>query len=205
MNLENIITVCVCLVAIAAAVWFLWNKLSVQQQKATIFQQRLEAIESMFTLPPPPDDLNRMLGSKQHNRSFLSSGRPYVSNQPGNPSFSNHTQREHLNDQTNIVTISDHHRLLTSAPKQQQTNTEIIGQRPVKDNGQIESCIVLRRDTEDATAKWESFNPAPTCAVNSLCGIEPLSVEELPLSKPQLETIADEMLERLNNQNDRKV
>jgi hypothetical protein len=65
MNLENMLMVGLCLAAVAALVWFLWNKLSSQQQETDSLRKRLEAIELAFTRPPPPDDLNAMLVPRQ--------------------------------------------------------------------------------------------------------------------------------------------
>ena len=66
------------MVAIAIVGYFMYTKVSAQNQEMLKISKRCEAIESMFARPPPPDDLQAMYRPKysqpreraeQHERS----------------------------------------------------------------------------------------------------------------------------------------
>lgn len=218
MNLENIIMIGFCVAAVAAVFWVLWNKLSAQQQETSSVKKRLEAIESVFALPPPPDDLNSMLGSKQQPTSLLSHNQPYKlerswSKRP-TEAF---VDQSHQESKDWFVKPSTSTGLWSTTNKTSGENTS----RTVRDT-------FLREPEENknafitTTSKTTSVSPSTSTeskvvvlssscnvnGVNGLCGIEPLSVEEPFLSKPeQLDLIADEMLEIINDtdRTDRRV
>lgn len=64
MNLENIIVCAICLVAIAIVGYFMYTKVTAQNQEMLKLSKRCEAIEMMFARPPPPDDLQAMYRPK---------------------------------------------------------------------------------------------------------------------------------------------
>ena len=64
MNLENIIVCVICLVAIAIVGYFMYTKVTAQNQEMLRLSKRCEAIEMMFARPPPPDDLQAMYRPK---------------------------------------------------------------------------------------------------------------------------------------------
>lgn len=64
MNLENIIVCAICLVAIAVVGYFVYTKVTAQNQEMLKLTKRCEAIEMMFARPPPPDDLQAMYRPK---------------------------------------------------------------------------------------------------------------------------------------------
>lgn len=64
MNLENIIVCAICLVAIAIVGYFMYTKVTAQNQEMHKLSKRCEAIEMMFARPPPPDDLQAMYRPK---------------------------------------------------------------------------------------------------------------------------------------------
>ena len=64
MNLENIIVCAICLVAIAIVGYFMYTKVTAQNQEMFKLSKRCEAIEMMFARPPPPDDLQAMYRPK---------------------------------------------------------------------------------------------------------------------------------------------
>jgi len=64
MNLENIIIICVCLVVVATAGYFLWNKISNQNKTIDELNKKMESIELMFTRPSQ-DQLNSVFGQNQ--------------------------------------------------------------------------------------------------------------------------------------------
>jgi len=79
MNLENIIVCAICLVAIAIVGYFMYTKVTAQNQEMFKLSKRCEAIEMMFARPPPPDDLQAMYRPK------------YVAEKP----VSDHPQQPH--------------------------------------------------------------------------------------------------------------
>jgi hypothetical protein len=64
MNLENIIVCAICLVAIAIVGYFMYTKVTAQNQEMLKISKRCEAIEMLFARPPPPDDLQAMYRPK---------------------------------------------------------------------------------------------------------------------------------------------
>lgn len=64
MNLENVIVCAVCLVVIAIVGYFMYTKVTSQQQEMVKLAKRCEAIEMMFAKPPPLDDLQAMYRPK---------------------------------------------------------------------------------------------------------------------------------------------
>lgn len=64
MNLENIIVCAICLVAIAIVGYFMYTKMTAQNQEMLKLSKRCEAIEMLFARPPPPDDLHAMYRPK---------------------------------------------------------------------------------------------------------------------------------------------
>jgi len=64
MNFENIIVCAICIVAIAITGYFMYTKVSAQNQEMLKLSKRFEAIEMLFTRPPPPDDLRAMYKPK---------------------------------------------------------------------------------------------------------------------------------------------
>jgi hypothetical protein len=64
MNLENIIVCAICLVAIAIVGYFMYTKVTAQNQEMHKLSKRCEAIEMLFARPPPPDDLQAMYKPK---------------------------------------------------------------------------------------------------------------------------------------------
>jgi hypothetical protein len=69
MNLENIIVCAICLVAIAIVGYFMYTKVTAQNQEMFKLSKRCEAIEMMFARPPPPDDLKAMYRPKYTYRN----------------------------------------------------------------------------------------------------------------------------------------
>jgi hypothetical protein len=95
MNLENIIVCAICIMAIAIAGYFMYTKVTTQNQEMLKLSKRCEAIEMLFARPPPPDDLQAMYRPKyapEHPAS--SSGN---SNQPQTerqyPMYEQHRQQ----------------------------------------------------------------------------------------------------------------
>ncbi len=66
MNLENIIVCAICLVAIAAVGYFMYTKVTTQNEEMLKLSKRCETIEMMFARPPPPDDLQAMYRSQRN-------------------------------------------------------------------------------------------------------------------------------------------
>ena len=64
MNLENIIVCAICLVAIAIAGYFIYTKVTAQNQEMLKLSKRCEAIEMMFAKPPSSDELHAMYRPK---------------------------------------------------------------------------------------------------------------------------------------------
>lgn len=60
MNLENIIVCAICLVAIGVVGYFMYTKVTTQNEEMLKLSKRCETIEMMFARPPPPDDLQAM-------------------------------------------------------------------------------------------------------------------------------------------------
>ena len=60
MNLENIIVCAICLVAIAVVGYFMYTKVTTQNEEMLKLSKRCDNIEMMFVRPPPPDDLQAM-------------------------------------------------------------------------------------------------------------------------------------------------
>lgn len=86
MNLENIIVCAICLVSIAIVGYFMYTKVTAQNQEMHKLSKRCEAIEMLFARPPPPDDLQAMYKPK------------YVPERPAPPS-QQQTERRHLVDE----------------------------------------------------------------------------------------------------------
>lgn len=87
MNLENIIVCVICLVAIAIVGYFMYTKVTVQNQEMLKLSKRCEAVEMMFARPPPPDDLQAMYKPKYAGR-----GAP---ERPSAQRHHEHTQQPH--------------------------------------------------------------------------------------------------------------
>ena len=60
MNLENVIVCAICLVAIAVVGYFMYTKVTTQNEEMLKLSKRCDSIEMMFARPPPPDDLQAM-------------------------------------------------------------------------------------------------------------------------------------------------
>jgi hypothetical protein len=67
MNLENIIICVICLAAIAVSGYFLYSKVTIQNQELIKLSKRCEAIETLFARPPPQDDIQAMYIPKYNN------------------------------------------------------------------------------------------------------------------------------------------
>lgn len=82
MNLENIIVCAICLVAIATVGYFMYTKVSAQNQEMLKLSKRCEAIEMLFARPPPPDDIQALYKPKYAS----SSARPEQTRNEQHPS-----------------------------------------------------------------------------------------------------------------------
>jgi len=64
MNFENIIVCVICLVVIAIVSYFMYTKVTSQNQEMVKLSKRFETIEMLLARPPPPDDLHAMYKPK---------------------------------------------------------------------------------------------------------------------------------------------
>jgi hypothetical protein len=59
----------ICIASIAVLGYFMYMKVSAQNQEMNKLSKRFEAIEMLFARPPPPDDLHDMYGTKYQHSS----------------------------------------------------------------------------------------------------------------------------------------
>jgi hypothetical protein len=98
MNLENIIVCAICLVSIAIVGYFMYTKVTAQNQEMHKLSKRCEAIEMLFARPPPPDDLQAMYKPKYApERPTPPSGNSQHQSQTEHqhPMYEQHTQQPH--------------------------------------------------------------------------------------------------------------
>lgn len=69
MNIENIIVCAICLAAIGVVAYYMYTKISDQNEELMKISKRCEEIEMLFTRPPPPDDLKELYNTSGHKPS----------------------------------------------------------------------------------------------------------------------------------------
>jgi hypothetical protein len=100
MNLENIIVIGICFIAIAIVAYCFYNKYTSQQNDMNALSKRFETIEMMFATPPSQNELSDVYNKKH---KILKTGPTTPTQPPTNLLVSQHFKSTDIINQQNSM------------------------------------------------------------------------------------------------------